>query len=169
MPEKIIYNDGSIRNDEWQLITSDKGLSPTELPKGNLILPADFWLASQSALEQQNRQQGIWLGSDIQLEDIANQLLKVELIAVNFPVFTDGRGYSTARLLRERYGYAGEIRAIGDVLQDQLCYMRRCGFDSYQLKEGKCIQSAAQALFPFKETYQAAADQPEPIYRRALN
>lgn len=166
MAEKIIYNDGSLRNDEWQLITSDEGLSLAELSKGNLILPADFWLANRSALEQQNRQQGIWLDSDILLEDIAGQLLTVELIAINFPVFTDGRGYSTARLLRERYGYAGEIRAIGDVLQDQLCYMRRCGFDSYQLKEGKCIESAAKALFPFKETYQAAVDQPEPMYRR---
>jgi hypothetical protein len=89
------------------------------------------------------------------------------VIGVNFPKFTDGRSYSSARLLRERYGYAGEIRAIGDVLQDQLFYMRRCGIDAYALRADKDIDKALAGLRVFSETYQAAADQPQPLFRGA--
>ncbi len=166
MPEKIIYNDGSTPENSWKLIESAAELTLENLPQGDLILPLEFWQANREALKQRQGKEGVWLESDIQLEAIEDQLQAVDLIAINFPVFTDGRGYSTARLLRERYGYQGEVRAIGDVLQDQLGYMRRCGFDSYRLKDGKCIESAAKALFPFKETYQAAVDQPNPHYRR---
>ena len=166
MPEKIIFNDGSIRDSDWQLLRSADSLALETLPAGDLILPLAFWQTNRSALELRQGNLGVWLESDIQLEDIADQLQAVELVAINFPAFTDGRGYSTARLLRERYSYPGEIRAIGDVLQDQLCYMRRCGFDSFKLKEGKSIESAAKALFPFRESYQTGTDQPEPLFRR---
>ena len=79
---------------------------------------------------------------------------------------TDGRGYSTARLLRERYGYQGEIRAIGDVLQDQLFLMARCGFDAFALRADKSIEKALAAFETFKAPYQAAVDQPQPLFRR---
>lgn len=166
MPEKIIYNDGSIRKNSWKLIETSAVLTLENLPQGDLILPLEFWQSNREALKQRQGKLGVWLESSTVLEDITDPLSQADLIAINFPVFTDGRGYSTARLLRERYGYQGDIRAIGDVLQDQLGYMRRCGFDSYKLKEGRCIESAAKALFPFKETYQAAVDQPDPYYRR---
>ena len=85
---------------------------------------------------------------------------------MNFPKFTDGRGYSTARLLRERYGYTGELRAIGDVLHDQLFYMARCGFDAFALKDGKDVAKAVNAFETFMTPYQAAVDQPQPLFRR---
>ena len=88
------------------------------------------------------------------------------MIAVNFPQFTDGRGYSTARLLRERYGWKGEMRAIGDIQRDQLYYLSRCGFDSFLLNEGFDPQEALTAFNDFSEAYQTAVDQPVPLFRR---
>ncbi|WP_461310275.1 DUF934 domain-containing protein [Azonexus hydrophilus] len=89
------------------------------------------------------------------------------LIAINFPKFVDGRGYSSAALLRQRYGYRGELRAVGDVLHDQLFYLRRVGFDSYALKDGKSTAYAiAHGFTTFTEPYQASTDQPLPHFRR---
>lgn len=88
------------------------------------------------------------------------------LIAVRFPAFTDGRGYSIARLLRERHRYRGELRAMGDIGRDQLHYLARCGFDSFELREGEDPGAAQAALAEFSEAYQAAADEPVPLFRR---
>ncbi len=83
------------------------------------------------------------LSSDTELTpELAGQLLDAPLIAIDFPKFTDGRGYSIARLLRERYGYAGQIRAVGDVLIDQLFYMSRCGFNAFLLRKDQIVEDA---------------------------
>ena len=87
-------------------------------------------------------------------------------VEVNFPSFTDGRGYSIARLLRERYGYEGELRAVGDVQRDQLFYLSRCGFDAFLLREGEDAEEAIAALQDFSDAYQASAAQPQPLFRR---
>ncbi len=87
-------------------------------------------------------------------------------IAVNFPKFSDGRGYSIARLLRERYGYKGELRAIGEVARDHIYAMAQCGFDSFHLRPGEDPQDALRALCDFSEQYQATAAQPSPLFRR---
>lgn len=97
---------------------------------------------------------------------LAERLPGLELIAVNFPTYGDGRGYSIGRLLRERYGYAGELRAVGMVARDHLPLMARCGFDSFQLREGEDAQEALKALDDFSEAYQASAVQPVPLFRR---
>lgn len=91
---------------------------------------------------------------------------RLALIAVEFPRFTDGRGYSIARQLRDRHHFAGELRAVGWVLRDQLFYLERCGFDAFELKPGKPLESALEAFGEFTVTYQAAVDDPRPIYRR---
>jgi uncharacterized protein (DUF934 family) len=91
---------------------------------------------------------------------------QLPLIAVYFPKFLDGRGYSTARLLRERYGYRGELRAIGDVGRDQLFYLARVGFDAFLIPEGRDARDALNAFADFPETYQGAVDQPLPLFRR---
>jgi uncharacterized protein (DUF934 family) len=89
------------------------------------------------------------------------------VIAVNFPKFVDGRGYSTASLLRQRYNYQGELRAVGDVLHDQLFFMQRVGFDAYALKDEKNAVYALEAGFsPFSDTYQTSTSQPQPHFRR---
>jgi uncharacterized protein (DUF934 family) len=110
---------------------------------------------------------GVWLDSDEGPEALAGDIDRFAvMIGVNFPKFTDGRSYSSARLLRERYGYGGEIRALGDVLQDQLFYMQRCGIDAYALRADKDIEKALAGLSVFSETYQAAVDQPQPLFHR---
>ena len=97
---------------------------------------------------------------------IVNDLDKLALIAVEFPAFTDGRGYSTATLLRERYGYKGELRAIGEVARDHLHAMAQCGFDSFLLREGEDAQAALAAFDDFSEQYQATVARPSPLFRR---
>src|SRR5690606_12426030 len=99
-------------------------------------------------------------------EEIAEDLQHFQVVALNFPAFTDGRHYSSARLLRERYGYKGEVRAIGDVLRDQLFLMRRCGFDAFAVRPDRDPYDALLGLKDFSVTYQAASDDPRPLFRR---
>ena len=96
----------------------------------------------------------------------ADRLRSAARVEVNFPSFTDGRGYSVARLLRERHGYQGELRAVGDVQRDQLFYLARCGFDAFLLRDGLDAQEALSALHDFSEAYQASVERPEPLFRR---
>jgi len=96
----------------------------------------------------------------------ADRLRSAARVEVNFPSFTDGRGYSIARLLRERHGYLGELRAVGDVQRDQLFYLARCGFDAFLLRDGLDAQEALSALHDFSEAYQASVERPEPLFRR---
>jgi uncharacterized protein (DUF934 family) len=95
--------------------------------------------------------------------DLLPYLDRIKLVEVNFPAFTEGRGYSAARILREA-GYTGEIRAVGDVLVDQLLAMRRCGFDSFAPEAAIDPADATRAFAAFPETYQAAADNLNPIW-----
>jgi uncharacterized protein (DUF934 family) len=87
---------------------------------------------------------------------------------VEFPQFGDGRGYSTARLLREKHGFRGELRAIGDILRDQLYYLRQCGFDTFALQPGRNVAEALAAFDDFRDNYQATVAQPVPLFRRRL-
>jgi len=97
---------------------------------------------------------------------LAGRVGELAVIAINFPKFSDGRGYSIARLLRERYGYKGELRAIGEVARDHLHAMAQCGFDAFQLRAGEDPHEALQAFGDFSEQYQATAAQPAPLFRR---
>lgn len=97
---------------------------------------------------------------------LAGRLPALTVIAVNFPKYGDGRGYSIARLLRERYGYRGELRAIGVVARDHLQAMARCGFDAFQLRDGEDPEEALRGLDDLSEAYQASAAQPAPLFRR---
>ena len=88
------------------------------------------------------------------------------VIAVNFPKFSDGRGYSIGRLLRERHGYRGELRAVGEVARDHLHAMEQCGFNSFQMRDGEDPAEALGAFGDFSDSYQATAARPEPLFRR---
>jgi uncharacterized protein (DUF934 family) len=88
------------------------------------------------------------------------------VIAIRFPKFGDGRGYSIARLLRERHGYEGELRAVGEVARDHLHAMEQCGFDAFELREGEDPLEAMKAFGDFTEQYQATTAQPLPLFRR---
>lgn len=96
----------------------------------------------------------------------AGRLAGAARVEVNFPKFSDGRGHSIARLLRERHGYAGELRAVGDIQRDQLFYLSRVGFDAFLLREGEDAGAALAALADFSEAYQASVERPLPLFRR---
>ena len=96
---------------------------------------------------------------------LLDNLDAISVIAINFPIFTDGRGFSYARELRER-GYRGELRAVGQCIPDQLYYLTRCGFDAFQPDNHDGLEQALSSLGDFSEHYQAAMDDPQPLFRR---
>ena len=161
MPQTSINLQGEVLDDQWQLVTDAE---QTTVVAHNII-PLSLWQAQSGTLADV-KPLGVWLDSDQEPDAIAGDLDHFAIIAINFPAFTDGRGFSIARLLRERYGYTGELRAIGDVIQDQLFYLARCGFSSFTLKPDQNIESAVNSLRPFSNTYQAAFDNTQPLYRR---
>ncbi|MEY4577583.1 MAG: hypothetical protein RL701_2286 [Pseudomonadota bacterium] len=157
-----IIRNGAIVEDAWVHVADG-----AELPAdGDVIVSLDRYLEQLAVLRQHAGQVGVRLRSDQEAKQVAPYAATLKLIAIEFPVFKDGRGYSTGRLLRERFAYAGELRAVGDVLRDQLFYLKRCGFDTYELKAGKDIQGALEAFRDFSVTYQGAADDPRPLFRR---
>jgi len=160
MPKLI--NKSEIIENTWQ--TLDKDFSG-KLPDGSILVPLNYLLENPLILDS-NPNIGIWLDSDQNSEALEPYLNKLSLIAINFPKFVDGRGYSYARILRDRLDYQGELRAIGDILHDQLFYLKRCGFDSFAVREDKNIEVALQGLEDFSDSYQIATDQPEPLFRR---
>jgi uncharacterized protein (DUF934 family) len=165
MPKLI--KDRAILEDVWLLIRPASDGALPELPaQGDVIVPLALWLTEGDALLARQSKLGVWLAPNDEPELIAADLDKFALIAVDFPQFTDGRGYSIARLLRERYKYSGELRAIGDVLRDQLFYMQRCGFNAFAVREDKNIEDALEAFKDFSETYQISVEQPQPLFRR---
>lgn len=164
---KQIIKHGAIADDSWQIVRLAEGETAESitLPAGDIIVPLAVWKARKAEL-QSRAQRGVWLAPNETAQDIATDLKDLTLVAIDFPQFADGRGYSTAHLLRNRYGWRGELRAIGDVLKDQLFYMQRVGFDTYAVRADKDISDAIKALADFSETYQAAVDEPLPLFRR---
>jgi uncharacterized protein (DUF934 family) len=109
---------------------------------------------------------GLLLTTADSVELVAVLLDRLSVIAIEFPNFTDGRGYSMARLLRERYGFKGEIRAVGEVLRDTLFYLSRCGFDGFVLSDQSTLQEALEGFSDFSDGYQASVERPQPLFRR---
>lgn len=113
--------------------------------EGTILVDLETWRADRDSLLSRNVPLGLCLKPEDAVESIAADIHCFALIALDFPAFTDGRPYSAARLLRERYGYAGELRATGNVLRDQLHFMKRCGFDSFDLAGGVADRDATAA------------------------
>ncbi|NWN90512.1 DUF934 domain-containing protein [Marinobacter adhaerens] len=165
MPD-IIDRDGNIRKNLWVIQARPENGESLSLPTDqHALIPADLWVADKETFAGKANV-GVWLDSHDEPGILAQYANDLPLIAVNFPRFSDGRGYSIARLLRERFGYRNELRAIGDVLLDQLQFMKRCGFDSYELRPDKDIGKAARSLNFFSQGYQAATDTDVPLFRR---
>ena len=163
-----IIKNGQVIDDTWLVLKLAEGETPEAitLPDAPTLLPLAVWLARKDGILARRQPVGIWLESSEGPEAIADDLSHFTVIGVNFPKFADGRGYSTARLLRERFAYTCEIRALGDVLQDQLFLLRRCGFDAFAVRQDKDIEAALAGLNAFSESYQSAVDQPQPLFRR---
>lgn len=162
-----IIRHRKIVSDSWRLLKpAADGSAPPVPESGDIIVPLAVWLAQRDKLLLHTGRLGVWLGGDDDPAVIAEDLKDFGVVAVNFTQFTDGRGYSLGRLLRERYGWRGELRAIGDVLRDQLFYLAGCGFDAFALREDQDIHAALSAFGDFSEGYQTSVERPLPLFRR---
>lgn len=156
-----IIRKRAITDDDFVHVPDD-----AELPgAGKPIVTLARYAKDRDALLARYPALGVRITTDKLPSDVP-EIGRLALIAIEFPRFTDGRGYSIARQLRERHRFTGELRAVGWVLRDQLFYLERCGFDAFELKPGKPLDSALEAFGEFTGTYQAAVDDPRPIYRR---
>lgn len=166
---KLIKNRDIVAND-WTVLVLEDGETPetARLPHGNVLVPLSVWQARKWDLVQRQlngsvQQLGVWLGPKDDLALIVADLADLDAIGVYFPVAGDGRGYSIATLLRSRYGFRGELHALGAVERDYLHFLQRVGFDVFDVKNP---ESAIASLDDFSEAYQPSYDQPLPLFRR---
>ena len=151
--------DNALRPDPWVSVADE-----AELPESDpAIVSFERWGRDRALLARRNGPLGLRLRSDQPPEGVADDLAAFDLIALEFPKFTDGRAYSYARLLRERYGFEGELRAVGNVLRDQLFFMRRCGFDAFEVADDVDLGAWLEALGEIDVVYQPAADDRRPF------
>ena len=149
-----LIKDGRLAEDPWILV-EDEGPLPIA---ARVIVGLARWQEQRETLLARNAPLGIRLASDQPPELIAEDLGHFDLVALEFPKFTDGRAYSYARLLRERHGFSGELRAVGNVLRDQVFFMQRCGFDAFELSDAAALDSWRAAAREITVRYQPAAD-----------
>ena len=160
MPQ--VLKDNRLINDSWTLLTEDS----ESLPSGDILLSYSQWQTFSDQLDSHDGSVGVIIEGNADIEDIIEPLLKLPLIAINFPKFVDGRAFSSARLIRERYEYTGEIRAVGGFIRDQLYYLSRCGFNAFKFDDSVDLTESAKSLQDFSEAYQVSVDQESPLFRR---
>ncbi|MGV3654315.1 MAG: DUF934 domain-containing protein [Noviherbaspirillum sp.] len=162
-----IIKDKAIVDDDWTVLTLAEGEAPEAfaVPAGKSLVPLAVWEAQRASLRQRP-DIGVWIASHERPEALRDDVAALPVIAVDFPKFSDGRGFSIAYNLRTRLAYQGELRAIGDVLRDQMFYMQRVGFNAFATREDRSIEDALKSLDDFSEAYQAAWDRKMPLYRR---
>jgi uncharacterized protein (DUF934 family) len=160
MPQLI--RKGVIVDDAYMVV---RGTEPVDVTEGvPVIVPLAAWQANRDALRAR-AEVGVWLAPEDDPLALAGDVGSLTLIAIDFPRFTDGRGYSSARLLRERLHYRGELRAIGDVQRDQLHYLAQVGFDALAVREDLDVDAALASLRDFSDGYQATQAR-TPWFRR---
>ncbi len=149
-----LIKDGQVADDPWLRLADE------EQPEAGqpVIVSLERWQAERETLMGRNAPLGLWLRADQSPAEVVDDLRYFELVALEFPKFNDGRAFSYARLLRERYGYQGEVRAVGEVLRDLLLYMHRCGFSSFQIDRDDAAERWQAALEEVSVWYQPTAD-----------
>jgi uncharacterized protein (DUF934 family) len=157
-----IIKDREIIEDSWLHLDDEAA----DLVVGGITVTLTRWQAEHESLLKHDGSLGLRLSGNDPLEEVIPDLDNFELIVLNFPAFTDGRCYSFARLLRDRYDYKGEIRAQGDILYDQLFYMAQCGINSFEMANSHRLAEAISAFDDFSESYQTTVLKPDPLYRR---
>ena len=164
MPKLV--KDGVIAENTWTLLEKSEEAANCDLPAGQIIVPLNVWQAQKASLASR-ADVGVWIDSDESAHDLGEDAKDLPLVAVNFPGFMDGRAFSTARLLRERYGFTGELRAVGHFMRDQLCYLSRCGVNAFAFASDETdLTEVMKSLNDFTEFYQASVNQPVPLFRR---
>lgn len=168
-PEVII--DQKVVTNTLTHIAETEDMVLTDLPDGEISVPLNVWLQNRDALMQRPGVTAVQLGSDQDLGDLARHLDDIDIVVLPFVAQVDGRGYSHAHLLRERYGFTGQIRAIGDVKFDQLGFLTRVGCNAFELPASEDYQTASRAFEEFSEFYQPATDGASLIFsrRRAIH
>jgi uncharacterized protein (DUF934 family) len=175
-----VYGDEPVRKQAGKVVMfklhgedtfTQKQVDGTEIPaSGKILLPLPIWLANKEALASRMAagEIGIVLQTHEPIEALAeafNDLNSLPVIAVYVQIFADGRNFTLGNLLRTRYGFKNELRAVGDIMRDQLYFLKRSGFNSYQIKEGRNAQEAIASLNDFTQPYQGATDD-VPVWRR---
>jgi uncharacterized protein (DUF934 family) len=164
MPKLI--KDKAIVDDSWTIIDATDTPEAVDTSANQVIVPLNVWNAQKDVLAARKSEIGVWLNSDELADELGADATGFQIVAINFPGFMDGRGFTAARLLRDRFGFAGELRAIGHVIRDQLFFLQRCGFNSFMLGNDTDLETALESFSDFTETYQAACDQKLPLFRR---
>lgn len=147
-------------------------IAAAEIPAtGKIVVPLSVWIARKAELTDRlaKGELSVWLATHEVLESLVESqpdLNAFPLIAVHVERFADGRIFSIGNLLRTRYGYKNELRAFGDVLRDQLFFLKRCGYDSYQIRADRSAEDALASLKDFSQPYQGAVDINQPVWRR---
>ena len=162
MPKLIKLHDGhaTFANDPFVTVTAEDATPAS----GDVILALERFRTEGEVLLSNGRNVGVLLASDQAIEDIAQDLTRLSLVALSFPKFRDGRHYTSARLLRERFGYDGEIRAVGEVLREQAVFFVRCGFDAFEPADGSTPEQWMAAAGRFRHVYQRGADDRDPAF-----
>ena len=160
-----LIKDGRLAEDTWIHLGDEEPIAPG----AHAIVSLERWQAERDTLATRNAPLGLRLKSDQSPELVAEDLGRFDVIALEFPKFTDGRAYSNARVLRERYGFNGELRAVGQVLRDQLVFMLRGGFDAFEVAGATTAEAWNEILAEISVFYQAAGDSRSPVWalRRA--
>lgn len=156
-----LVKQGRIVDDPWIKVPEDA----TPPATGAILVPYATWERQRESLLLRNTPLGIALAGDQPPGLIEADLARFELIALDFPTFKDGRAYSHARLLRERYGFTGELRATGDILRDQFLFLHRCGFDAFEVATPESAAAWEAALSEISVAYQPAADARTPAMK----
>jgi uncharacterized protein (DUF934 family) len=159
---EIIKNEAVV-SDPYRQIPDSTPLPP---PSEDVIVSLSRFRAERDTLIARSGRLGVRVPGDLDPGEIEDDLRHLDVIAIELPKFTDGRAFSTGRLLRERLGYEGEIRAVGHFIRDQIFYLHRVGFDAFQLPEGRDPHDGLAAFRELTVQYQPAVDHQEPSFRR---
>ena len=139
-----LYKNGVFVEDRWRALP-DGEAAPAS---GNVVFPFDWWREERKAFDGSNVPLGLRIEPGAKLEEIADDIHRFAMIELEFPKFGDGRAFSLARLLRQRHGFKGELRAVGEVLADQIQLMLRCGFDAFEIADAKTETALREGRVP---------------------
>lgn len=166
-----IIRDRTIQTDDWRLSPELDGNADSSAGSGPLMVSLSRLVEEAEALFEGDNDIGVLLGPEDDLSEVEPYLSRLALVAIEFPKFTEGRGYSQARLLRNRFGFQGELRAVGDISRDRLAFLERCGFNAFVLRSGESLEAALPAFSEISLRYQPAEDGADTIgslrHRRA--
>jgi len=154
-----IIHDRRISESQWRHVPDGElADAQSTKPSGAIIVTLSAWRRRKAEFLRRGEPVGVRLGADDDLDEIVDDLDAIALVALEFGSFTEGRAYTFARKLRQRHGFSGEIRAVGDVSRDRLAFMERCGFNAYELRSDDELQDALSAFAEISDVYQPCAD-----------